>query len=492
MPADAVPGRGGVSIALRARLAAELDGVREYMGRYPYTCLEQRVSRAVALRDEALWRATMNTLPAHLDRDGLARFFPAESLAGSEVLTAYVLAIAEEAGWEIPESARERMVRGLAGFVEGRVVRHSRLPTADLAIRKVAAVEALARHDGAEPKMLDSIALEPNLWPTSAVIDWLGVLERLQKVPRRAERLAEAKQILRSRLNFQGTTMGFSTERTDALWWLMIATDQNAVRGVLALADDPQWREDIPRMARGAIGRQTHGHWTTTLANAWGVLAMEKFSARFEAAAVAGSTTATLEGRPEKLDWFREAAGGVLDFPWPAGAAPLVITHDGRGRPWVTVSSRAAIPLRQAFSSGYAIRRTVTPVEQRTQGEWTRGDVLRVALEIEAQSDMTWVVVSDPVPAGGAILGTGLGRDSQLLAQGEKRRGWTYPAFEERSFEAFRAYYEFVPKGRWTVEYTLRLNQDGAFDLPATRVEAMYAPEMLGEIPNARMVVKPR
>jgi hypothetical protein len=139
IPADAVPGRGGVSVALRARLAAELDGVREYMSRYPYTCLEQRVSRAVALRDEALWRATMNTLPAHLDRDGLARYFPADSLEGSDALTAYVLAIAEEAGWEIPENARERMLRGLAGFVEGRVVRYSRLPTADVAIRKVAA-----------------------------------------------------------------------------------------------------------------------------------------------------------------------------------------------------------------------------------------------------------------------------------------------------------------------------------------------------------------
>jgi hypothetical protein len=492
IPADAVPGRGGISVHLRARLAAELDGVREYMSRYPYTCLEQRVSRAVALRDEALWRATMNTLPAHLDRDGLARYFPADSLEGSDALTAYVLAIAEEAGWEIPESARDRMLRGLAGFVEGRVVRYSRLPTADVAIRKVTAVEALARYNGAEPKMLDSIALEPNLWPTSAVIDWLGVLDRLQKAPRRAERAAEAKQILRSRLNFQGTTMGFSTERTDALWWLMIATDQNAVRGVLALAHDPQWREDIPRMVRGAVGRQARGHWSTTLANAWGVLAMEKFSAKFEATAVAGSTTATLEGRPEKLDWLREAAGGVLDFPWPAGQAPLAITHDGRGRPWVTVSSRASIPLKQALSSGYAIKRTVTPVEQRSKGEWSRGDVLRVSLEVEAQSDMTWVVVSDPIPAGGAILGTGLGRDSQLLTQGEKRQGWVYPAFEERSFEAFRAYYEFVPKGKWTVEYTLRLNQDGAFDLPSTRVEAMYAPEMFGEIPNLRMVVKAR
>ena len=38
----------------------------------------------------------------------------------------------------------------------------------------------------------------------------------------------------------------------------------------------------------------------------------------------------------------------------------------------------------------------------------------------------------------------------------------------------------------------MRLNQDGAFALPPTRVEAMYAPESFGEMPNARLVVKAR
>jgi uncharacterized protein YfaS (alpha-2-macroglobulin family) len=112
-------------------------------------------------------------------------------------------------------------------------------------------------------------------------------------------------------------------------------------------------------------------------------------------------------------------------------------------------------------------------------------------LEIEAQADRTWVVVSDPVSAGSTILGSGLGRDSQLLTKEEERKGWVWPAYEERSFEAFRAYYEYVPKGKWTVEYTIRLNQSGVFHLPTTRVEALYFPEMFGEIPNQMVEVRP-
>lgn len=104
---------------------------------------------------------------------------------------------------------------------------------------------------------------------------------------------------------------------------------------------------------------------------------------------------------------------------------------------------------------------------------------------------MTWVVVDDPVPAGASILGTGLGRDSQIASSGERARGWVYPAFQERTQSAFRSYYEFVPKGRFSVEYTVRLNNEGRFSMPVTRIEAMYNPEMFGELPNAALTVGP-
>jgi uncharacterized protein YfaS (alpha-2-macroglobulin family) len=105
---------------------------------------------------------------------------------------------------------------------------------------------------------------------------------------------------------------------------------------------------------------------------------------------------------------------------------------------------------------------------------------------------MTWVAVTDPVPAGATILGSGLGRDSEITTQGEKRSGYGWPAFEERAFEAFRSYYEYLPKGTVKMEYTVRLNNAGEFQLPPSRVEALYAPEMFGEAPNARVkVVQP-
>ncbi len=428
-------------------------------------------------------------LPAYLDRDGFAKYFTVLD-RGSDVLTTYLLSIANEAGWPIPEGPRARMAQALERFVAGQVIREAEWRTADLSIRKIAALQALARWGRQiSGNDLASIAIEPNLWPTSAVIDWLDLLKRAPQLAERDSRLQEAQQILRSRLNFQGTTLGFSTERTDYLWWLMISGDVNANRMLLAVLDEPKWSEDVPRLVRGSLGRQQRGRWNTTVANAWGVLAMEKFSAAFEKAPVAGATRANVGSQQRTFDWASGQDGTEWLFSWPKGPGNLELEHDGSGKPWATVSSLAAIPLKQPLFTGYRIERRVAAVEQAQKGRWTRGDVMRVRLDLEAQSDMGWVVVNDPVPAGASVLGGGLGRDSQIMTEGERRRGWVWPAFEERKFDSFRAYYRFVPKGKWTLEYSVRLSNPGEFQLPPTRVEALYAPEMFGELPNAKVIV---
>lgn len=510
-PSDAIAGRGGIRVNLESSLTSSLGPVREFMQQYSYICFEQRASKAIALGDRGAWDGLMLTLPGYFDRDHLVKYFASPWLEGDDALTAYILSIAHEAGWDIPQQDRDRMLDALANFVQGRLTRGSPLRRADQTERKLAALDALSRYGKAQASWTSTITIAPNLWHTSAVIDWLGVLQRVADVAEREKRTAEAQTVLRSRLNFQGTTMGFSTEQDDALWWLMLSADVNANRMILALLDTPDWREDLPRMMRGSIGRQEKGHWYPTTANAWGVLALQKFAAKFEKARVSGVTRATLGSESAEASW-KGASPVILDLPWPADGATrapamqavegaanagaagasgvLRLSHAGSGAPWAIVQSRAAIPLREPFSSGYRITRTVTPVEQKVANKWTRGDTARVKVEVDAQSDMTWVVIEDPIPGGATILGGGLGRDSELLSQGDRKEGDAWPAFEERRFDGYRAYYQYVPKGQFSLEYTVRFNSAGRFMMPATHVEAMYAPEMLGELPNAPFVVE--
>jgi hypothetical protein len=479
-PADAVPGRGGINVQVKPTVLGSLAGVREYMQEYPYTCLEQKISVAVALRDKSRWQALMKSLPPYLDPDGLLKYFPSMP-QGSDVLTAHVLSIAQEAGYEVPAYSLERMMSGMKGFIGGRVIRFSALPTADLAIRKIAAVEALSRYETVGNDLLSSIPIEPNLWPTSAVAHWIGILSRGQDIRDQAIRMQEAREILRSRFNLQGTTLGLSEERP--LWWLMDSPDGMAAKAIIAALPFESWHEDIPRMVTWMLSKLRRGHWDTTVANAWGVLAMEKFSGKYENAPVTGTLRAGIGKNIKTFPWRETPGGRQLKFNWPQKKETLSIRQDGTGAPWTVVRSMAAVPLKTPLSSGYKIKKTVVPLEQKEKGKWKRGDLLRVRLEMAAQSDMTWVVVNDPIPAGSSILRADMGGSAILTAR-EKRAGWVQEAFTERSFEAFRVYYEYVPKGEWSTEYTLRLNNEGVFRMPATRAEALYAPEMFGEIPN--------
>jgi uncharacterized protein YfaS (alpha-2-macroglobulin family) len=492
LPEDALPGLGGVQVRIAPSLNAGSDGVEAWMRDYPYTCLEQRVSRAVALRDLDQWRSIVADLPSYTDPDGLLKYFPSMNV-GSDVLTSYFLAIVNEAGLPLPDSARASLDSALVQFVEGKLLRDEPFVVADLPMRKLAAIEALARDRKASPSLLGSLILEPNLWPDSAVLDWWSILERTPVMPQRAIRLEEVQRIMRARLNVSSTSMHLASDPRNDMWWLMVSPARNLVRLALLLVDGNQWHDDIPKIMRGALALQRHGAWPSTVANAWGALALRKFAAAFEAAPLTGTTTAKLGSSVDSLAWSQRPSGASFEFAWPSASENLELSHNGSGAPWVEIRTDAAIPLRVPFAGGFLINKRVEALDSTHARGWRQGDLARVHLQIRADTDMTWVVVDDPVPAGASQLGIGLARESQIATSGENENSddYLWPAYVERAFSDFRAYYEYVPKGTFALEYTIRLNQTGTFQLPPTHVEALYEPAMMGELPNAPFTVLP-
>ncbi len=485
-PAGAIPGRGSVDIRLDDSLAPPLKGVRDYMTAYPYNCFEQRLSRIIVLGDAAGWARLAGEIPTYQASDGLLRYFPGDTLNGSEALTAYVLSIAGEAGLALPEAAKTRMVEAMKAVLDARLRRED---YGDVRLQRVAALSALARAGAATPAMLGQIGMPPADMPTATLADYLAALDRIPGLANGAALRAEGERVLRTRLVYEGTRLDLS-DQSSAAWWLMSSGDEAAIKTTLVTLGRPGWQDEAPKMMVGTALRQSRGHWDTTTANAWGTVAARKFAGLYPAEAIAGTTTLAYAGRQFARGWPLASDQRLASFPLAASPAPLHMAQAGGAGPWATVSVSAAVPLTRPLSAGYRMTRQVSVVQARNPGRLTRGDVVKVTLTVDASAERNWVVVSDPIPAGATIVGDLGGQSAMLQAEGGGEG--VQPSYVERGRDAWRGYFAWVPRGRFSVAYTVRLNGAGRFGLPPSRVEAMYSPAIRAAVPNALVVVGDR
>ncbi|MEN9865772.1 MAG: hypothetical protein RL748_1362, partial [Pseudomonadota bacterium] len=520
--AQAANARAGGQVRVNWQ-ASLVDGpiasARQWMTNYPYACMEQRSSKAVVSGDKAQWQAAMATLPKHLQSNGLVSYFP--ETAGSENLTAYLLDIADAYQLPLPPDAKARMQQAL----QEALLREKPLdwlPDNDSLAHKLALQAAIA------PNLGKAKPIEPpdlNKLPTIALLDWVRYLLRASTSAStstsstRQQQLELAANHLRSRYDIQGTRLVWRNDNNDGRWWFMWSSDVALARTVVLVQQWQQldstwhanWQADLPLLIAALADKQKAGSWRTTTGNAWAVAALSKFATLSEAGKVSGSSSAVLGESPGKSAqsyvWPAEPAKPLLEpsalgkplidpaslqLPWPDKRARvnLNLSHQGQGAPWATVQVLSRVPGNEQ-ARGITVEKIITPVSQRVPGKWSVGDVMKVTLKMNAELDLGWVVVRDPVPSGASILGKGLGRESALAQEKVQSSNWWWNSgVVERGNESYRSYYPRIWRGKWQADYVLRLNNAGSFNLPATRIEAMYAPEIYGETPNPGLQVQ--
>jgi alpha-2-macroglobulin len=480
-PVGALSGSAVVDVRLSATLAPPLEGVRRYMAAYPYGCFEQQTSRYVALSDGAAWDKLAAEIPAYIDGDGLLRYWPSAYGQGSEALTAYVLSITSDAGFVIPAEPKAKMIEAMKAVLNGRLKREAPWASNDQLLR-IAALSALAKVGEATPAMLGQISLAPADMPTGALADWLGAIDRIPGANKAVR--TEAEGLLRQRLAYEGSRLDIS-DQGNAPWWMMSSGDEMAIKVLLATLGRLGWTDDDGRMMVGVALRQQRGHWDTTLANAWGSIAARRFAARYPAQAIMGTTTASLGSVSAEQIWPMASDAKPLSLAIKEPKGSLLLVQQGGAGPWAAVSVKAAVPLLEPLFAGYRIEKKITPVIQAKSGQWSRGDVAKITITVTSTAGRNWVVINDPIPPGATVMG-GLGGQSQMLADEAKEPP---PSYVERGNDSWRGYFEWMPEGKRSVDYVVRLNGVGQFKLPPTRVEAMYSPAIRGQLPNQPVTV---
>lgn len=521
-PEDALIASNRLFVHFSDSIAGGLESVRAAMREYPHKCLEQRVSRAVVLQDKKEWQTIMRNLGTYQTKWGLLMYFPANprwQSYGSETLTAYLLQMSHQNSWKIPDARRNRMLDALDRFVAGKLALKSFYPAADEDVRKIIALAAIAKFRPVRESYVKELKGDFNLWNTGTLLYWREILEKTGSSPEFEQWKQETDTILRSRLDTQGAIVQLR-KQDSFLWWLMENPDTDMARLLINFIESPDWKPLMGRLVQGLFARQANGKWLTTTSDAWGTVAVNNFVKVWESQKVSGKSALEFSEDKRSIDWSEivipaKKKKSVERDEGNEKVAPhlrirtetfakedltkegsLAISHAGKGKPWVFVQTQSAIPLKSPIEAGYSIEREVTPVEQRTDGEWSRGDIYQVAIRVKVRSDQSWVVVEDPIPGGASVLGS-VGQNSMLDKNvGESKSTgslWSrraYPRFVEKGQDFYRAYYSFVPKGVFEIKYRVRLNNSGLFRLPATRVETMYNPEVFAATPNGDLEVK--
>ncbi|SUA64955.1 alpha-2-macroglobulin family protein [Oligella urethralis] len=499
---------GGISLLLRDSLLSPSQALTQWFSDYPYTCYEQLAAVAVGLADAEAWEKLMLDLPQHLDAQGLVRYFPAPRLKGSISLSAYLLNLSVHAkriglNFDIPQAHQERILSALVAAFEGRLSESYAQPSWRQSER-LAALATLVAYGQVSARSAISFYDQYDSWNMSDWLHWLAISQAFDD-PTMAEIAKAAKVNLLSLLSREGQLLVPQSNELTNTWWTMFSREANLAKLLFLAVEDPAWSAEVPYLLNGLNSLQRQGHWGTTVSNTYANLALQQYAKHFDQPLQSAKFTASLSSVAPtasahtlnteiKPDTFKQQQGVSLPMmAWPsAGESQLKLDFEGEGKLWVNVTTHAAVPLDAPKYAGYRLEREVIPVVQKHPSHWSQGDVYRVNLKIHAHAPMTWVVLNDPIPSGATILGSGLGRDSQILQQQSAQAAtqkagsdWqAMPSFVERMNDSYRAYYAYLDQGETELSYTVRLNHSGHFKLPPSRVEALYSPDVYGELPS--------
>jgi uncharacterized protein YfaS (alpha-2-macroglobulin family) len=478
-------GTGDITLEFSRSPLTEISGSVDYLLHYPYGCVEQTTSSLMP------WFAVeplKNVIPAFAkvseekrktaiqkgaDRlvsmqlpDGSFTYWPGRSdrVDWASAYAGLGLILAKENGAQVPQSAIDQLAKYLTESLRGIADVKSPSFLEDQA--RALWVLALAGSPQAsyQSVLLDRIA---DLSPTGRAFLALAYNAA-------GSNPATAKSILTSKVPFRLKHDG----------WMRWNAD-DSIRLLAWSTIDPQSKETTTTLDRMIHERNPYGHWNTTWANGWGLLAMSTY-AKNDKASLSGDWT--VEMNPPL------SSGTVTLNPEnPTASATVTITPDlkldinpkGTGYVRIKVASKPRIePMQPVATNGLSVDRIYERIKADGSAEILTepkvGDLIRVSLRVTLPTDDTkYLVVEDMLPSLFETVntdfktqGTGTGAGADVSTN-----KWEVSHSELRTDRAVFFLDRVWRKGTYTLTYLARCTVPGVAMAPPAKAEGMYDPQ---------------
>ncbi len=286
-------------------------------------------------------------------------------------------------------------------------------------------------------------------------------------------------------------------------WWAM-NTDTRSTAIILdTLAKLDPGNALIPNVVRWLMVARRGGIWETTQETAWSLIALTDwmletgeleadydFSATLNDEEIAAGTA-----NRETVQESTRVEVSIGELIAEAANTLTIARSDGNGRLYYTAHLEVYLPVEEIEPAerGIIVSRRYS-LADCTNGpacpevrEAKLGDVIRVDLTIIAPNDLYYVVVEDPLPAGGEAIDTGLATTSLLamdpnLTRQDSRYWWWWRWYSRSELrdEKVVLFADYLPRGTYEYSYTFRTTLPGDYHVIPTVAQEMYFPEVFG------------
>jgi uncharacterized protein YfaS (alpha-2-macroglobulin family) len=484
-------GAGKVDVNVANTRVTEIRESLRQLLHYPYGCVEQTTSSLLPWLTVRDLRATLpelaktdaevnevvnrgvNLLLSMQTSSGGLSYWPGgrESMLWGSAYGGLALALAQKQKFAVPAAETKKLfgylseqLRGTAKDVTGYGLSDRCLAVYTLA---VAGKPEPAYHDllfqkraklSAEDRALVALAVIESKGPKSMV-------DELLKVPDGSDGYLE---------QFFG-----SVARENALHLMAWTLHQPA---------SPR----VDELATELFSRRSNGHWSTTQANAWSVLALSTYIRQIEtgdrnaSGAIRWDKTST----PFSVSEAKPLATATFPIEGKGSSEPIRLTKTG-GKVYseTTAEARPKLIEQPRQNRGYTITRRYAKLGddgKLSAAENLRvGDRVLITLDISVPRRATYLAVVDPLP--GVFEAINPAFKSQEVAAGETLGTEWVSDYKELRTDRALFFSDLLYPGQYTLRYLARVISAGDTIAPSAKIEEMYHPERMGTTETLRV-----